>query len=212
MHAFNQGSVRIAVPSTMLIAIMSLLSLVASGVANPAWAEGGSLIVVNGGYLRLDTTQGGAPPAEDCAETSHEGRLIADEVNDTLYLCTEAGWVNGTGEQGPQGPVGPPGAQGPQGTPGPQGPQGPKGDAGPQGPAGPPTTSVAVCVKRSGEFDANCSCARTVTKVTWVDLNSGASSQNEFCSASSDTGSCSASNSTSASSWVGSGACCVCAL
>ena len=82
------------------------------------------------------------------------------------------------------------------------------GTSGSQDTAGLPTTSVASCVTRENVFDANCACPHiTISRVTWADNNNGGS---EGCTATSDTGSCSATNGNS-SSWLGSGACCVCA-
>lgn len=89
--------------------------------ADVVGAQDKPVLAIDGGYVKLDTTHGEMPPAEDCTEANHDGRLVVDEVFDQLFICTENGWVLGTGEPGPQGETGPPGPAGPQGETGPQG-------------------------------------------------------------------------------------------
>lgn len=83
----------------------------------PAWGQVASLLSLGHGYLKLGTTGGYPPPPEDCLESVHDGRIVVDEVNQIIYLCTSSGWTIGTGQQGPPGPPGPPGPQGPPGPP-----------------------------------------------------------------------------------------------
>ncbi|WP_200333264.1 hypothetical protein [Thiocystis violacea] len=49
-------------------------------------------IKIQGGYFNADTTSGSFPPANDCAGQQHYGRMIVDEVNSILYICTLNGW------------------------------------------------------------------------------------------------------------------------
>lgn len=111
-------------------AVLIASLVLASGIFTlPASSQVKSEIVVKDGYVRLDKTGGAVPPAGDCSDPTHGGRLIVDELNALLYLCTQSGWIIGPGQPGETGPTGPqgvPGQQGPQGPPGPQGPQGPR--------------------------------------------------------------------------------------
>ena len=57
-----------------------------------AETEPPSIISIDGGYIQLDTTEGIAPSAAHCAVTAHNGRMVVDDVNDDLYICTNSGW------------------------------------------------------------------------------------------------------------------------
>jgi len=53
-------------------------------------------ISVEGGYIKLEVTNGTPPPPQDCdfsKNFSHWGRMSIDRVNSILYICTDAGWV-----------------------------------------------------------------------------------------------------------------------
>ena len=50
-------------------------------------------ISVSNGYIKLDITSGQAPAESDCNNASHEGRMVLDNVNETLYVCTKNGWI-----------------------------------------------------------------------------------------------------------------------
>jgi len=55
-------------------------------------------ISVKGGFIKLDVTGGNPPSSTDCTIPEHHfGRMVADEVNNTLYLCTDSGWMQFTG-------------------------------------------------------------------------------------------------------------------
>ena len=46
------------------------------------------------GYIQMDVTNG-PPPAGDCVNSNHEGRMIFDPTTDLLYICSGAsGWVS----------------------------------------------------------------------------------------------------------------------
>jgi hypothetical protein len=49
-------------------------------------------IAISEGYIKLDTTDGKGPPYWDCSDDAHQGRMVVDDVNDTLYICTDSGW------------------------------------------------------------------------------------------------------------------------
>ncbi|MCG8429423.1 MAG: hypothetical protein MI754_18895 [Chromatiales bacterium] len=51
-------------------------------------------ISVNGGFIKLDTTNGYYPNNQDCIAATHYGRMVFDEVNNTLYACGKSGWVS----------------------------------------------------------------------------------------------------------------------
>lgn len=51
-----------------------------------------SQISVEGGYIKMDTTDGGAPPSRDCTVGDHYGRTVIDDVGGKLYICTQVGW------------------------------------------------------------------------------------------------------------------------
>ena len=44
------------------------------------------------GFVKLDTTEGSAPADGLCSETGHNGRMVVDDINDLLYVCTGSGW------------------------------------------------------------------------------------------------------------------------
>jgi hypothetical protein len=50
-------------------------------------------ISIEDGFIKLDTTDGNAPNADYCSETAHNGRMVFDDVNDRLYICTATGWI-----------------------------------------------------------------------------------------------------------------------
>ncbi|EGV32498.1 hypothetical protein ThidrDRAFT_1348 [Thiorhodococcus drewsii AZ1] len=50
-------------------------------------------IKVNNGYFNLSVTGGYNPPEADCAASNDYGRMVFDEVNQLLYICSPAGWV-----------------------------------------------------------------------------------------------------------------------
>jgi hypothetical protein len=50
-------------------------------------------ISVSDGYIKLDVTSGFEPSAGDCLIESHHGRLVLDDVNEILYVCTGNGWT-----------------------------------------------------------------------------------------------------------------------
>jgi len=53
-----------------------------------------SEISINGGFIKLDTTDGNAPLDAYCSETAHNGRMVVDDVDNKLYICTATGWKN----------------------------------------------------------------------------------------------------------------------
>ena len=53
-----------------------------------------SQISIDGGYMQVDTTDGNTPFGGDCAETAHNGRMVIDDVNNLLYICTANGWIS----------------------------------------------------------------------------------------------------------------------
>jgi hypothetical protein len=55
---------------------------------------GPSEIGIKGGYINLETTDGSAPPDSDCSLDAHNGRMIVDDVNNLLYICTDSGWIS----------------------------------------------------------------------------------------------------------------------
>jgi hypothetical protein len=57
-------------------------------VAMPA--PGKPQLTVRGGFLKFDTTGGAVPDSADCSDSSaHPGRMIVDEINNLLYVCTD---------------------------------------------------------------------------------------------------------------------------
>lgn len=51
-------------------------------------------ITIDNGFIKLDTSHGTAPSDSSCTDPSHYGRLVADETDGTIYVCSQAGWVN----------------------------------------------------------------------------------------------------------------------
>lgn len=51
-----------------------------------------SQIGIEGGFIKLDTTDGFAPPDRNCSLTAHNGRMVVDDVSNKLYICTASGW------------------------------------------------------------------------------------------------------------------------
>jgi len=73
------------------------------------------------------------------SDKNANGKLDADEISGTSYVCNGATPSGDAGPEGPAGEAGPPGPAGEAGPPGPAGeagPPGPAGEAGPPGPAG----------------------------------------------------------------------------
>jgi len=50
-------------------------------------------ISIEVGYIKLDTTEGTPPLNADCISGVHDGRIVIDNINDILYICTQSGWV-----------------------------------------------------------------------------------------------------------------------
>lgn len=48
---------------------------------------------IDSGYIKLDTSNGTAPPNSHCNVDAHDGRMFVDSASDTLYLCTQSGWT-----------------------------------------------------------------------------------------------------------------------
>ena len=73
-------------------------------VFDPVYGCGKSLpsaISVKDGYIKMATTDGDPPFDGDCAETAHNGRMIVDDVNNVLYICTASGWTTFSSEPVP---------------------------------------------------------------------------------------------------------------
>jgi len=51
------------------------------------------VISIKGGYIKLDTTGGGTPPSSDCMSSSDEGRMVYDSISNTIYICSQSGWL-----------------------------------------------------------------------------------------------------------------------
>lgn len=49
-------------------------------------------ISIVGGFIKLDTTNGNEPSASDCSNDEHDGRMVFDDVNGILHICSDAGW------------------------------------------------------------------------------------------------------------------------
>lgn len=69
------------------------LAIESSSISNPNPKPKLPEISVEGGYIKLDVTSGNLPPSEDCNDGKHNGRMVLDNVNGILYLCTESGWI-----------------------------------------------------------------------------------------------------------------------
>jgi hypothetical protein len=50
-------------------------------------------ISIENGFIKLDTTNGATPLAIDCSSDAHNGRMVFDEMNELLYICTPSGWI-----------------------------------------------------------------------------------------------------------------------
>lgn len=50
-------------------------------------------ISAKGGYIQLEVQHDRLPPETHCSDSSHHGRLVVDDVNDLLYICTQSGWI-----------------------------------------------------------------------------------------------------------------------
>lgn len=51
-----------------------------------------TLLSVEGGYMKLESTKGVAPEPTHCSLDSHIGRMVSDSLFN-LYVCGAAGWV-----------------------------------------------------------------------------------------------------------------------
>ncbi|EGV27554.1 hypothetical protein ThidrDRAFT_4635 [Thiorhodococcus drewsii AZ1] len=51
-------------------------------------------IRVDSGYVNLSVTSGETPPEADCATSRDHGRMVFDEINQILHICSPAGWVD----------------------------------------------------------------------------------------------------------------------
>ncbi len=51
-------------------------------------------IIVDGGYFNLDITNGNEPETIHCMTAQNYGRMVVDEVNNILYICTQSGWIS----------------------------------------------------------------------------------------------------------------------
>ncbi len=51
-----------------------------------------SEITVEEGYITLETLSGTPPPIQHCTENAHGGRMVVDNVNSRIYICTQKGW------------------------------------------------------------------------------------------------------------------------
>lgn len=49
-------------------------------------------ISVEEGFIKLDSISS-APRPQDCADDTHDGRMVVDSVNNRLYICTQSGWT-----------------------------------------------------------------------------------------------------------------------
>lgn len=70
----------------------SSIDIAANGDVGIGTASPKSKLQINEGYLQLATSSG-TPPATDCDEATEIGRMIVDEANTNLYVCTSSGWV-----------------------------------------------------------------------------------------------------------------------
>ena len=50
-------------------------------------------ISVADGFIKLDATQGTSPGDSDCTLPDHYGRMVFDDSNELLYICSQSGWV-----------------------------------------------------------------------------------------------------------------------
>jgi len=49
-------------------------------------------ISVEDGFIKLETTEGATPLGINCSVPSQYGRMLIDNVNDLLYICSDTGW------------------------------------------------------------------------------------------------------------------------
>ncbi|EGV32501.1 hypothetical protein ThidrDRAFT_1351 [Thiorhodococcus drewsii AZ1] len=61
-------------------------------VIDPPEISTGGGITIGKGFVDLDITNGLHPDTSYCKDDHHYGRLVVDEVNSILYICTQAGW------------------------------------------------------------------------------------------------------------------------
>lgn len=50
-------------------------------------------ISVLDGFIKLDATQGIVPDEADCTLQDHYGRMVFDEINELIYVCSQSGWI-----------------------------------------------------------------------------------------------------------------------
>ena len=50
-------------------------------------------ISVVDGFIKLDTIQGEIPADSDCTLADHFGRMVFDDINGVLYICSQSGWI-----------------------------------------------------------------------------------------------------------------------
>jgi hypothetical protein len=50
-------------------------------------------IGIEGGYIKLDTYTGYAPPYAHCTEESHYGRMAFEAELGVFYICSASGWI-----------------------------------------------------------------------------------------------------------------------
>lgn len=50
-------------------------------------------IRVESGYIKLEVSSGSPPPISHCGNGTHRGRMVVDDVNNLLYICTQSGWI-----------------------------------------------------------------------------------------------------------------------
>lgn len=51
-----------------------------------------SQLSIQGGFLKLDVTNGKVPADNECNEVMHRGRMVYDDINDLVYYCGVNGW------------------------------------------------------------------------------------------------------------------------
>ncbi len=50
-------------------------------------------ISVLDGFIKLDATQGNVPDEADCTLLNHYGRMVFDEIDELIYVCSQSGWI-----------------------------------------------------------------------------------------------------------------------
>jgi hypothetical protein len=50
-------------------------------------------ISAKGGFVKLDVTSGLDPNPDDCSLASHDGRMVLDNLDGTLFVCKQGGWI-----------------------------------------------------------------------------------------------------------------------